>query len=242
VTRALPTPSLRRTARLLAAASLVGGSAVAAGCRILPAPAADTGWRALFDGRSLAGWRGYRQASAPGGWQAVGGALVRVGDGGDLVTTETFDDFELAFDWQIAAGGNSGVMFHVSEAFEAPHHTGPEYQLIDDDGHPNGRLAETSAGSNFALHAPARHVARAAGGWNESRLVVRGATVEHWLNGVRIVRYARWDDEWRARVAISKFNEWPSYGLERRGHLVLQNHGARVSFRNIWIRRATGGS
>jgi hypothetical protein len=126
-------------------------------------------------------------------------------------------------------------MFHVSENFEAPYHTGPEYQILDNARHADGRLAQTRAGSNFALHAPVRDVAHPAGEWNEARLAVRGGVVEHWLNGVRVVKYRLWDDEWKARVGISKFNQWPSYGLEKRGHIVLQDHGDRVAFRNLWI-------
>ena len=208
---------------------------LAASVACLAEPAARNGWRPLFDGTSLAQWRGYKQATPPAGWQAIDGALVRVGGGGDLLSVDTYGDFEFAFEWQIAPGGNSGVMFHVSEAFEAPYHTGPEYQILDNDRHADGRLPQTRAGANFALHAPARDLARV-GDWNDSRLVVRGADVEHWLNGIRIVHYTRWNDDWRARVAISKFNQWPNYGLEKRGHLVLQDHGDRVSFRNLWIR------
>jgi hypothetical protein len=223
----------RRTGRVVLsglAAALLGASS---GC--LAAPDAARGWRALFDGRSLAGWRGYQQPAPPAGWKAVDGELVRMGDGGDLVSVESFGDFELAFEWQVAPGGNSGVMFHVSEAHEKPYHSGPEYQILDNDGHPDGRLPVTRAGANFAIHAPIRDMARP-GAWNAARLVVRGADVEHWLNGIRIVRYTRWTDEWRARVGISKFNQWPTYGLETRGHLVLQDHGDRVAFRNLWIR------
>lgn len=207
----------------------------AGACRMFPAPAEQNGWRSLFDGTSLAHWRGYKQPTAPAGWKIRDGAIVRVDGGGDLVSVDTFEDFELEFEWQIAPGGNSGVMFHVSEHFEAPYHTGPEYQILDNERHPDGRLLQTRAGSNFALHAPVRDVAHRAGEWNDGRLVVRGGDVEHWLNGVRVVKYRLWDDEWKARVGISKFNEWPSYGLEKRGHIVLQDHGDRVSFRKIWI-------
>ena len=215
------------------------GLVLAGACRMFPAPAERDGWKSLFDGTSLTQWRGYKQPAAPAGWRSVDGTLVRVDGGGDLVSIDTFENFEFAFEWQIAAGGNSGVMFHVSENFEAPYHTGPEYQILDNARHPDGRLPQTRAGSNFGLHAPVRDVAHPAGEWNAARLAVRDGVVEHWLNGVRVVKYRLWDDDWKARVGISKFSQWPNYGLEKRGHLVLQDHGDRVAFRNLWITEGT---
>jgi hypothetical protein len=115
--------------------------------------------------------------------------------------------------------------------------TGPEMQVLDNGGHPDGKTPNTSAGSNFALHAPLRDVTRPVGQWNQARLVVNGSHVEHWLNGVKIVEYELWGDDWKARVAASKFKAMPRYGLARRGHIALQDHGDWVAFRNIRIRR-----
>src|SRR4029078_12184019 len=102
---------------------------------------------------STAGWRGYEEKEAPAGWQVESGALARVGDAGDLVTVEEFTDFELAYDWKIAPGGNSAVFFHVSEDKEHVWETGPEMQILDNDGHPDGKDPRTSAGANYAPHA-----------------------------------------------------------------------------------------
>lgn len=194
------------------------------------------GWRLLFDGETTNGWRGYRQETVPAGWQAVDGVLTRDGPGGDIITIEQFENFELVLDWRLDPGGNSGIFFHATEEGRAVYHSAPEYQLLDDAAHVDGRVPETSAGANYALHAPSQAAANPPGEWNEARVLVDGAHVEHWLNGVKIVEYELWTDDWKARVAASKFAEWPFYGLAKTGHIGLQDHGAAVGFRNIRIR------
>jgi len=194
------------------------------------------GWRLLFDGRTTSGWRGFRSDAMPDGWQVVDGTLARVSRGGDIVTVDQYDSFELALDWRVEAGGNSGVFFHVTEDANYVWETGPEMQILDNAGHPDGQDALTSTGSNYALHAPARDVARPAGEWNSVRLIVRGDHVEHWLNGEQIVVYELGSEDWKARVAASKFRDMPGYGQARRGHIALQDHGDPVQFRNIRIR------
>lgn len=208
--------------------------------RLTPAEEAE-GWRLLFDGESLDGWRGYRQQSVPAGWSAEGGVLafaprVGSGGGGDLITAERFGDFELSLEWKIGPGGNSGIFYRVTEEERAPYWSGPEMQILDDDGHADGKSPKTSAGSNYALHEPLNHVVRPVGEWNRVRIVVSGAHVEHWLNGARAVAYELWSAEWEAAVAKTKFAEWPRYGRARRGHVGLQDHGDPVWFRNIKIR------
>jgi hypothetical protein len=194
------------------------------------------GWRLLFDGRTTNGWRGFRQDGMPDGWQVVDGALTRVAAAGDIITTEQFASFELALEWRVAPGGNSGIFFHVTEDADYVWQTGPEMQVLDDAGHRDGLLPETSAGSNYALHAPAHDVVRPAGEWNAVRLVVRGDHVEHWLNGALIVAYELGSEDWERRVAASKFADMPAYGRARRGHIALQDHGDRVEFRSIKVR------
>lgn len=194
------------------------------------------GWRPLFDGTSLAGWRGYKTTTPPSGWQAVDGALVRNGPGGDLMTVDEFGDFELELEWKVGPGGNSGIMYRVTTGPDLPWHTGPEMQVLDNAGHADGRNPLTSAGSNYAVHAPVKDVTRPVGEWNAVRLVVRGAHVEHWLNGVKLLEYELWSPDWEARVKASKFGVMAGYGRSKRGHLVLQDHGDVVSFRNLRIR------
>lgn len=198
---------------------------------------AERGWTLLFDGKTTEGWRGFKQKAPPAGWQVVDGALTRVGDGGDIMTVEQFDNFELQLEWKVAEGGNSGIMFRVSEDAKETYHTGPEFQILDNARHKDGKDPLTSAGSCYGLYPPIKDVTRTPGSWNSVRLVVNGHTVEHWLNDVRVVRYELLSADWEKRVAASKFKEWPNYGRIPRGHIVLQEHGDRVAYRNIRIRR-----
>lgn len=200
-------------------------------------PAPDAGWQVLFDGQSLDGWRNYR--GAPGeikGWSVVDGTLARTGPGGDLMTTEQYGDFELELEWKISEGGNSGIMFRVSEDEDQPWRTGPEMQILDNSRHGDGKNPLTSTGANYALHAVSQDTAKGPGEWNAVRLLVRGDHVEHWLNGVKVVEYTLWDDDWKQKVAASKFGKMPRYGLNQRGHIVLQDHGDPVWFRNVRVR------
>ena len=197
---------------------------------------AKAGWRLLFDGRTTAGWRSFRGKGAPSGWQVENGALARVGEAGDLVTEEEFSDFELRYDWRIAAGGNSGVFFRVSEDKEHVWETGPEMQVLDNDGHPDGKDPRTSAGANYALHAPRWDATRPVGLWNSARILVRGNHVEHELNGRKLLEYELLSPDWEDRVAKSKFASMPGYGRNPKGRIALQDHGDRVEFRNVEIR------
>lgn len=195
------------------------------------------GWRLLFDGRTTNGWRGYRRQTMPDGWQPVEGALTRVGQGGDIVTVDQFSDFELQLEWNIAPGGNSGVFFRATEEEDEVWKTAPEVQVLDNPAYKD-LTPETSAGSNYGLHAPSKDVSKPAGQWNHLRLIVHGNHVEHWLNGVKIVEYEIGSADWEKRVQASKFNEYPRYGRARRGHIALQDHGDRVAYRNIKIQEA----
>ena len=194
-------------------------------------------WRPLFDGTSTAAWRGYKQDALPDGWQIVDGSLARVGPGGDIVTVDEFESFELRFEWQVEAGGNSGVFFGVTEEIDGPvWFSGPEYQILHNAGHRDGEAPITSAGSNYAVHPPARDVTHPAGEWNRSRLIVDRGRVEHWMNDTHLLTYELDSADWQARVAASKFADHPSYGRVRRGRIAIQDHGDPVRFRDIRIR------
>lgn len=194
------------------------------------------GWRLLFDGRTVVGWRGYGRDDMPEGWQAVDGALTRVAQAGDIITTEQYANFELALDWMVRPAGNSGIFYRVIESDDPIYYSGPEMQVLDDAGHVDGAARLTAAGANYALHPAPEGVVKPAGEWNSVRLVVNGDHVEHWLNGQKIVEYELGSDDWRERVANSKFVEWPAYGTAERGHIGLQDHGDWVAYRNIRIK------
>jgi len=194
------------------------------------------GWRLLFDGESLDQWRGFRQETLPDGWVARDGLLVRTEGGGDIITRESFRDFELSLDWMVREGGNSGVMFHVSEDVERTFEGAPEMQILDDAGHADGGDPLTSAGSNYAMHPAPRGVVHPAGEWNHARIRVEGNHVTQWLNGQQVVDYELHSDDWNRRLAESKFTQWPEYGTFPEGHIALQDHGDWVAFRNIKIR------
>lgn len=196
------------------------------------------GWQLLFDGETASGWRSYRKASLSDGWQAVDGTLARVSDGaGDIVTLDQYGSFELMVEWRVEAGGNSGIFFRASENNRYIFMSAPEVQVLDDDGHRDGKSPLTSAGSNYGLHPAPRGIVKPAGEWNHVRLLVEGSRVSQWLNGEHVVTYELGSEDWKARVAASKFAAWPEYGTLDRGHIGLQDHGDPVAFRNIKIRR-----
>ncbi len=207
---------------------------------------ADFEWVSLFDGKSIAAhWRGFKQKDVAAGWEVVDGTITWTGAGrpvgrpvdSDLVSLEQYASFDFEWEWKLPPGGNSGVMFHVTEDLEATYHSGPEYQILDNAHHADGKNPLTSVGANYAVNAPNHDMSKPIGQWNQSRLLVNGSHVEHWLNGMKVVEYELGSPEWVALVKASKFNEWPEYGKRPTGHLVLQEHGARVQYRNLRVRR-----
>lgn len=181
-------------------------------------------------------WRGYKDAAWPPGWEVTDGVLSRTAEGEDLMTVEAYADFVLHFEWKISPGGNSGVLYRVSAGDGEAYFSGPEYQILDNQAGAVGSTSDTSAGSLYALYAPRRDVALPAGEWNSACISVRGNHVEHWLNGQKIVDCEMGSTDWNKRVSTSKFAEWPQFAKKREGHIVLQEHGAPVWYRKIWIR------
>ena len=208
---------------------------------VTSAALAGDGWTMLFDGRSTRAWRGYNRGSFPAGcWAVEDGALKTVkseGGGCDLVTRRTYRDFELALEWKVGKGGNSGVFYRAAELPPpAPiWHSAPELQILDDGAHP-AATPQTLAGSLYDLIAPVDKVLRPVGEWNEARVVVRGPHVEHWLNGRKVLEYELGSDALAALIAASKFKDMPRFAREKEGHIGLQHHGEEAWFRNIRIR------
>lgn len=195
------------------------------------------GWKLIFDGSTTAGWRNYRKQDIGSGWQVVDGALTRAGDNaGDIVTNDKYRDFELALDWRVAEGGNSGIFYRATEEGNSIWESAPEMQVLDDARHSDGKSPLTSAGSNFALYEAPRGISRPAGEWNAARLIVNAKHVEHWLNGKKLLEYEFGSSEWLDRLSKSKFRSMNLYGTATEGHIGLQDHGDRVEFRNIRIK------
>jgi hypothetical protein len=197
----------------------------------------DSSWITLFDGTSLDAWRGYRMDSVPAGWQIQEGTLTRVGTGADLITRDQFGSFELELEWRLEPGGNSGIMFKVTEAEDQTYETGPEIQVLDDERHSDGGSRLTSAGAAYGLYPAPLGALKPVGEWNHVRLRVDGTHVQQWLNGTLMADYQLYSDEWKGLVAASKFKEWPGYGMAAEGHIALQDHGDPVWYRNVRIRR-----
>ena len=239
---------MRTDARLLLLAALAACGSSAGGA---PAPVnagagfpntltsaeRDQGWRLLFDGRTTAGWRGYRSTTLPAGWRVVDGALARVEQASDIVTTEQYANFELSLEWRLTTpGANSGIFYRATEEMDQIYFTGPEMQVLDDDVHPDGKSLLTSAGAAYGLYPAPRGAVKPLGQWNTARILVDGNHVVHWLNGVKMADYVLGSPDWLARVAESKFAKWPAYGKAARGYIGLQEHGNPAEFRNIKIR------
>lgn len=192
------------------------------------------GWKLLFDGRTTEGWRGFKAPAPDPGWTVKDGTLgPDPKTSKDIITKETFGDFELAFDWKISPKGNSGVMFRVIEEGDQTYFSGPEYQVLDNS---RGEPPLERAGALYGLYAPTRDATRPVGEFNQSRIVLRGGKGEHWLNGVKVVEYDLNSPEFKAKVAATKFKAWPQFARARSGHIALQNHGDHVAYRNIRIR------
>ncbi|WP_276479696.1 3-keto-disaccharide hydrolase [Paraflavitalea pollutisoli] len=206
---------------------------------VLSAAEKKAGWQLLFDGKSTTGWRPYRNQASEG-WEVKDGQL-RCKEGkldhrSDLITAGQYDNYELVFDWKIEKGFNSGVIYRVEEGDRASYETGPEYQLIDDDGYPEKLEDWQKSGSDYAMHPPAVIAANPQGQYNHSRIVVNGAHVEHWLNGKKVVDFNLWTSEWEALKAKSKWKDAKLYGMIKKGNIALQDHGGGVWFKNIKLR------
>lgn len=197
----------------------------------------EAGFEPLFDGETFEGWHGYGRDDMPPGWIIEDGCIVRDGSGGDIVTAGEYEDFELRLQWRISPGGNSGIFFHVLDGRSGVWATGPEMQVLDNALHPDGQSPLTSAGANYALYVCTRDATRPVGLFNDVRLRVEGGRVTHWLNGVELLSYELGSEDWKARVAGSKFASMPEYGRSGRGRIALQDHGDRVWYRNLRILR-----
>lgn len=204
-----------------------------------PKPSDNEGFVSLFDGKTTSGWRNFKADTISDKWQVEDGTLTLTGKkGGDIVTEKMYKDFEFEMEWKISKNGNSGLFFYVVEAdsLEKVYHSGPEIQILDNDGHKDGKIPTHRAGDNYDLQACTVETVKPVGEWNSVRLIVKDKHVEQWLNGTKVVEYQLGSPEWEALYAKSKFTKWPMYGRAEMGHIALQDHGDRVWFRNIRIK------
>jgi len=221
----------------LAVAALASGGISLDGAEMKSKPGK---WKVLFDGKSADKWRGFKMTSFPDqSWKVEHGVLktIKGGGGPDIVSKEKFDNFELELEWKVTPGANSGIMYRVSEDFDAPYETGPEMQVLDDEKHADGRNPKTSAGSLYDLIAPKNKKLKPVGEWNKVRIVIAGNHVEHWLNGIKVVEYELGSDPFNQLIAQSKFKDMPRFAREKTGYLDLQHHGDEVWYRKIRVRR-----
>jgi hypothetical protein len=200
----------------------------------------------LFTGEPAqlqAKFKRFQADAVPEGWQVEDGAIALVKPGaGDLVTRQDFQDFDLELEWRISDRGNSGIMFHVSEApeFSETYQTGPEMQVLDNAVFDGNVDLVHAAGANYALHAPPADYTKPVGEWNHARIRVEKGRVQQWLNGNLCCDYVLGSDEWKALVASTKFKDMPGYGAQGRGKIALQDHGNPVWYRNIKVTRLGG--
>lgn len=200
----------------------------------------DSEWISLFDGNTLQGWRSF-QSDTITGWIVEDNSIMALGEGddlsGDIITKDQFGNFELELEWKIAPEGNSGILYHVVEGnHEATYETGPEYQLIDDEGFPGDLGDWQRTGANYAMHVTQIDATKPVGEWNTAKIIVNGNHVEHWLNGTKIVEFEMNSEDWNKRVENGKWKDYPDYAKAEKGHIALQDHGSKVWFRNIRIR------
>jgi hypothetical protein len=209
-------------------------------------PAADE-WTRLFNGTSTSGWHSYGGGAPAAAWKVADSVLYldttgrqAGGHGGDLVSDEEFENFRLKLEWKISPGGNSGIIFYTHEdtaKYKSTWETGPEMQIVDNDGHPDGKFHKHRAGDLYDLMELSKSAVNAVGQWNQVEIRSLDGKLDLFLNGENVVSVMMWDEFWKLLIAGSKFKDMPGFGVFKKGHIVLQDHGNAVWFRNIVIKK-----
>lgn len=209
----------------------------------------DSGWVSLFDGKTLAGWHNYGKTTVGEAWKVADGTLYldttkkegwQTAQGGDIVSADEYENFDLKLEWKIAPGGNSGIIFYVHEdtaKYKYVWNTGPEMQVLDNDLHSDGKIPKHRAGDLYDLISCKTETVKKPGEWNEAEIISKDGKLDFFLNGTNVVSTMLWDDAWKKLVAGSKFKEWSDFGTYKKGRIALQDHGNTVWYRNIKIKR-----
>jgi len=209
----------------------------------------DTGFVSLFDGSTLSGWHSYGKSEPGKAWNIDSGAIhlnasskkdYQTNGGGDLVSNDEFENFDLQLDWKISKNGNSGIIFYVNEdtsKYKETWNTGLEMQVLDNDGHPDGKIPKHRAANLYDLIAASPENAKGPGEWNHAEIIANKGKLELYLNGDKVVSTTLWNDEWKQMVANSKFKDMPGWGTFTKGHIALQDHGNDVWYKNIMIKK-----
>ena len=211
---------------------------------------ATEGWESLFDGKTTAGWHNYGKTGVGEAWKVADGNLFldttmkesngRTKRGGDIVSDAEYENFHLKLEWKIAPDGNSGIIFYVQEdssKYKDVWNTGPEMQVLDNEGHPDAKILKHRAGDLYDLISCSKETVKPVGEWNQAEIKSVNGKLDFYLNGSNVVSTILWDNNWKALVAGSKFKQWPDFGTFKKGHISLQDHGNTVWYRNIKIKR-----
>ncbi|MDF9797221.1 hypothetical protein OKW21_002484 [Catalinimonas alkaloidigena] len=211
----------------------------------------QNGWKLLFDGNSVDHWRGVHKENFPEkGWYVEDGMLVveeasgaESGNGGDIVTLDEYTDFEFVVDFKLTEGANSGIKYYVTEQYSSDKSAiGLEYQVLDDDVHPDAKKGNNGPGTRTVsslydlIAAPQSKPINPVGEWNHARIVSKDGQVEHWLNGEKVLEYDRFSEEFKEKINNSKYKDWDGFGVWESGHILLQDHGNQVFYKNIKVR------
>jgi hypothetical protein len=205
------------------------------------------GFQLLFDGKTTAGWHTYGRDAVGQAWKVVDGALYfdttrtgrRIQGGGDMTTNKEYENFHLKLEWKAAPGTNSGIIFLVHEdtsKYKATYATGPEMQIIDNNGHADAKINKHRAADLYDLMASSKEVANPVGEWNLAEIKLDNGKLDLYLNNTHVVSTTMWDDNWKTLVANSKFKNWAGFAQYKKGKIALQDHGNTVWFRNIRIK------
>lgn len=207
------------------------------------------GWQLLFDGQTASGWHKYGGGPVGSAWKIADGTLYldtaskkdgKIVGGGDIVTSEEYENFHLQLDWKISPNGNSGIMFYViddSVKYKKPYETGPEMQVLDNEGHRDGKIIKHRAGDLYDLISSSKETVKPVGEWNHAEIKAMNGKLDFYLNGENVVSTTMWDDNWKQMLAKSKFKEWKDFGTYKKGKICLQDHDNLVWYRNIMIKK-----